>query len=80
MDDLVLREKYLDLQSRLYDIKDKLNNLMCDYDSLSSTVKGAVLIEGRVVFEDDFSFILSSSNEVLEEITNVLIPIVNSKI
>lgn len=80
INDVILKEKYLNLQSNLYDIRIKLTSLIEDYDLLKSSVKNALLIDDKIVEEELFSLISKELGNVFTELTDNVIPSINNKI
>ena len=79
MTDEILKVKYRDLYNKLKEIKEELELLKDEYNDLYGIVKQGLLINDKVIEEDTLISISNNQEEILNELTNVLIPIVTSK-
>lgn len=80
MDEELMKVKYRQLKNQLTEIKEELELLKDDYNDLNGTIKETLLIDDKIVEEDLFISISNDTDKVLNELTNVVIPIINSKI
>ena len=76
----ILKNKYIKLQKGLYRIKNKINNVMNEYDELFSITKKGILIDGEVDGQDDFESIQRKLKSIRSDLVNEVIPRVNNKI
>ena len=79
MTDEILKVKYRDLYNKLKEIKEELELLKDEYNDLYGIVKQGLLINDKVIEEGTLISISNNQEEILNELTNVLIPIVTSK-
>ncbi len=80
MDEQEIRKrKYRRLRSNLKSIKGQLNDLQLEFDSLNSFISKSIFIENKVVDEELFSKARNTMNEVSNELSSVVLPMVNSK-
>ena len=80
MDDEVLRQKYINLRSNLYYIKNKINNLVDIHNTTYSNLSDAILVDKEIIAEDEFYDLKKSSLEIINELNNTVIPIINNRI
>lgn len=74
-----LKQKYRILKSKLVIIKNKLNNLQDEYNDLNAILKETLLIDENILEKDKLNSIINDNQSILNELTNVIIPTVNSK-
>lgn len=77
--DYVNLSKYNNLRNDLINIKDKLNNLNFSYDKLNSALS-SFMIDGDILYKDSLKNIYDKSNSVLDEVSNKLMVIIDSKV
>ena len=74
-----MSQKYRILNNKLVIIKNKLEILEEEYNDLNRIIKETLLIDDKLIEEDRFSSIINDNQKILNELTNVVIPMVNSK-
>ena len=80
MTDEINKMKYQELNIKLKEIRNELELLKNDYNDLYGITKEGLMIDDKIVEEDNFISISNNQEQVLNELINVLIPIVTSKI
>ena len=80
MGDEMLRQKYRILRINLGKLVDKLIILNDVHDDVNLIIKELLLIDDKITMEDMFSSIKFVNNEVMNEISTIVIPIVDNKI
>ena len=80
MSDEMLRQKYRILRINLGKLVDKLIILNDVHDDVNLIIKELLLIDDKITMEDMFSYIKFVNNEVMNEISTIVIPIVDNKI
>ncbi len=80
MSDEMLRQKYRILRINLGKLVDKLIILNDVHDDVNLIIKELLLIDDKITMEDMFSSIKFVNNEVMNEISTIVIPIVDNKI
>ena len=76
----MLRQKYRILRINLGKLVDKLIILNDVHDDVNLIIKELLLIDDKITMEDMFSSIKFVNNEVMNEISTIVIPIVDNKI
>ncbi len=79
MEEEIRRAKYKQLLNKLYQIKNKYQDLEIAYDDLNNCIKENLLINNKNIVEDEFSKIKKNSDLLKEELVNTIIPSINSK-
>lgn len=73
------RRKYRKLRSHLRGIQTELSDLQMDFDSLIGFMKKSLLIDNQLVDEEILSRIENTTNDVQNELSNTVIPMVSNK-
>lgn len=79
MTDEELKAKYQYLRNEMYSIRNKLNNLSDDYNTMKKAISNNMSIDGEAPGEDVLSDVKKSVNNIVYEINNSLLPRINRK-
>ena len=74
------KELYRNLQQKLYIIKNKLNDLETEYENLILNTKKNILINNKIIFENDFENINRKFKRIKQDTINEIIPNINNKL
>lgn len=80
MEDEILKQKYRNLRSRLYTIRNKLNDLLDTHNSTYRNLKDSITIDNKLIEEDEFFEMKKSIQETINELNNNVIPNINNKV
>lgn len=80
MENEILKQKYRNLRSRLYNIRNKLNDLLDTHNSTYRNLREAIIINNQIIEEDEIFEMKKSIQHTLNELNNNVIPNVNNKI
>ena len=80
MDNELLRQKCVILRTSLCNLKYKLVELDSIYNELNLTIKSMLLIDNSILNEEDFINIGVINNEIRDEISMVVIPMLDKRI
>lgn len=75
-----LKEKYLQLRVKLYNIKNKLNIQNDNYDDLNILIKETLLVDNDIIENDLFKSLKKENEQIIAELTNIVIPKINNKL
>lgn len=73
------RRKYRKLRSHLKEIQTELSDLQMEFASLNAYLKKSLLIDNRAVDEELLTKIKNTTNDVQNELSNTVIPMVSGK-
>ena len=79
MDEEAIKIKYRNLLNKLYIIKNKYEELDDAYDDLNSTIKNNMLIDDKIIAQDELEKIKHDSNNLESGLNNTIIPIVRNR-
>lgn len=80
MNDTITRQKYLELRTKVYTIRDKLNELSENQKELKTEEKDNILINNEIIKEEENNNIITNINDIISEINNTIIPILDQNI
>ena len=80
MNSELLRQKCVILRTSLYNLKDKLVEFDSIYNELNLTIKSMLLVDNSILNEEDFINIGVINNEIKDEISMVVIPMLDKRI
>ena len=80
MEEEILKIKYAFLKSQLYSIKEKLENLEENMDNLQAFMNNTLVIDKKIIDEEQFLKNKKIVSEIKQEIILELIPMINGKI
>ncbi|MEE3344114.1 MAG: hypothetical protein VZS44_08510 [Bacilli bacterium] len=80
MDDEILRQKYHANKLKLVSLKNKLNELNGEFDDLNISVKETLLINDKVVDEEEFLMLDDINNKIIDELGMVVIPMIDKNL
>ena len=79
MDEEAIKIKYRNLLNKLYIIKNKYEELDDAYDDLNSTIKNNMLIDDKIIAQDELEKIKHDINNLESCLNNTIIPIVRNR-
>ncbi len=79
MDEEAIKIKYRNLLNKLYIIKNKYEELDDAYDDLNSTIKNNMLIDDKIIAQDELEKIKHDTNNLESGLNNTIIPIVRNR-
>lgn len=79
MDEEAIKIKYRNLLNKLYIIKNKYEELDDAYDDLNSTIKNNMLIDDKIIAQDELEKIKHDINNLESGLNNTIIPIVRNR-
>ena len=79
MEDDVIRIKYRYLQSNLYNIQGKLDDIASVMEDLEADMKKSIIIDENYIEKDNFKASLEIQNDIYDELANEIIPIVSNR-
>ena len=79
MDEEAIKIKYRNLLNNLYIIKNKYEELDDAYDDLNSTIKNNMLIDDKIIAQDELEKIKHDINNLESGLNNTIIPIVRNR-
>lgn len=79
MDEEAVKIKYRNLLNKLYIIKNKYEELDDAYDDLNSTIKNNMLIDDKIIDQDELEQIKHDINNQESGLNNTIIPIVRNR-
>ncbi len=79
MDEEMIKIKYRDFLNKLYIIKNKYEELDDAYDNLDSTIKNNMLIDDKILVQDEFEQVKQDINDLESTLINTIIPIVRNR-
>lgn len=75
-----LKQKYRYLRNRLYNIRDKVNNVIDNHNETYTKLKDFILIDNKILNEDEFFEYKKLEQHVVNELNSIVIPSINNKI
>ena len=79
MNEEMIKIKYRDFLNKLYIIKNKYEELDDAYDNLDSTIKNNMLIDDKILVQDEFEQVKQDINDLESTLINTIIPIVRNR-
>lgn len=79
MDEEMIKIKYRDFLNKLYIIKNKYEELDDAYDNLDSTIKNNMLMDDKILVQDEFEQVKQDINDLESTLINTIIPIVRNR-
>ncbi len=79
MEDELIKEKYKQLLSKLYHIKNKYQELDKAFDDLKVSVKENLVVDEKTVVDGSFNNIKSTVDSLENELVNSIMPNVSNR-
>ena len=79
MEEEMIRVKYRYLQSKLYDIKNRLHDMNNLTEDIKSSLKQSIIIDDKIVEEDLFDSIKNEQQDIYEELVSEILPTVSNR-
>lgn len=80
MEDEILKQKYRNLRSNLYNIRNKLNDLVDIHNGTYKNLKETIIIDNKIPEEDEFFEFKKNNQQIINELNNIVIPNINNRI
>lgn len=80
MNDEIVRRQYKFLKNKVYNLRNNLTELDGLYNELEALMKQNFLINNDIPYRDNINELKTIKNQIRNEIQNVIIPSINSKI
>ncbi len=80
MNDEIVRRQYKILKNKVYNLRNNLAELDDLYNELEALMKQNFLINNDIPYRDNINELKTIKNQIRNEIQNVIIPSINSKI
>ena len=80
MNDEIVRRQYKFLKNKVYNLRNNLTELDGLYNELEALMKQNFLINNDIPYRDSINELKAIKNQIRNEIQNVIIPSINSKI
>ena len=77
---IVTKIKYQYLRTKLYEIKNDLNELDNSYNDLEVTLKKNIKINNDIPERNELNAIQQSQKNINNEISSIIIPMINGKL
>lgn len=75
-----MEEKYYYLRIELYNIRNKINNIIENHNDTYSKLKDSIMIDNKILNEDEFFELKKMELHIINELNSIVIPSVNNKI
>ncbi len=80
MNDEIVRRQYKFLKNKVYNLRNNLTELDGLYNELEALMKQNFLINNDIPYRDSINELKAIKNQIRNEMQNVIIPSINSKI
>ena len=80
MNDEIVRRQYKFLKNKVYNLRNNLTELDGLYNELEALMKQNFLINNDIPYRDSINELKTIKNQIRNEMQNVIIPSINSKI
>lgn len=78
-EEMILKMKYRNLRRNVINIRNKVNNLQSLSNDLESIMKQTLYIDNHIVLEDTFKKVKKDIQNINNELSSRVIPMINNK-